>query len=83
MKESQDVGRAQDTVAAYQQRLQDLEAEFKTESDLLATKIDPLTETLETVAIRLAKKDIFVRLVALAWMPHWQSPDGKLTPAWQ
>ena len=82
MKESQDVGRAKDTVAAYQQRLQQLESDFKAESDLLSTKIDPLTEELEHLSIRPAKKDILVRLVTLAWLPNWQTPDGRVTPAW-
>jgi hypothetical protein len=82
MKEAQDVGRAQDTVAAVQQRLQDLETDFKSESDMLATKNDPLTEGLDHISIRPAKKDILVRLVTLAWLPNWQSPDGTIKAAW-
>lgn len=81
-KEAQDVGRAKETVAALEQRLQQLEADFRAEMDAIATKIDPLNETLEQVAIRPAKKDISVRLTALCWLPHWQSPDGRLTRAW-
>jgi hypothetical protein len=82
MKESQDIKRAQETVASHQQRLQELDASFKSEAEALATKIDPLTEELEQVIVRPAKKDIAVRLTTLVWMPHWQSPDGKMTPAW-
>jgi hypothetical protein len=82
MKESQDIKRAQETVATHQQRLQELDASFKAEAEALATKIDPLTEELEQVIVRPAKKDIAVRLTTLVWMPHWQSPDGKMTPAW-
>jgi len=82
MKESQDVKRAQETVASYQQRLQELEAEFKAEMDELAAESDPLTEELEKVTVRPAKKDIAVRLTTLVWVPTWQSPDGKMTPAW-
>jgi hypothetical protein len=82
MKESQDVKRAQETVATYQQRLQELEAEFKAETDELAAKSDPLTEELEKVTVRPAKKDIAVRLTTLVWVPTWQSPDGSMTPAW-
>lgn len=81
-KEAQDVGRAKETVAALEQRLQQLEADFRAEMDAIAAKIDPLNETLEQVAIRPAKKDISVRLTALCWLPHWQSPDGRLTRAW-
>jgi hypothetical protein len=82
MQQSQDVGRAKDNVAALEERLRQLEADFKAEADVLAAKLDPLTETLQQIALKPAKKDISVRLVALTWLPHWQSPDGKLTPAW-
>jgi hypothetical protein len=82
MKESQDIKRAQETVASHQQRLQELDAAFKAETEALATKIDPLTEELEQFNVRPAKKDISVRLTTLVWMPHWQSPDGKMAAAW-
>jgi hypothetical protein len=82
MKESQDIKRAQETVATYQERLQELDASFKSEMEALATKIDPLTEELEQVSVRPAKKDIDVRLTTLVWMPNWQNTDGKMTPAW-
>ncbi len=82
MKESQDVKRAQETVASHQQRLQELEAEFKAEMDEVATRSDPLTEELEKVTVRPAKKDIGVRLVTLVWVPVWQVQDGSVTPAW-
>ncbi len=83
VKESQDVGRATETVEALQQQLADLEAEFKAEIDALETRIDPLTEKLETIAVRPKKTDISVPLVALLWMPYWQEGQGKATPAWE
>jgi len=83
MKEKEDVDRAKETVQSYQQRLQELETEFKTETDQLSSKTDPATEELQKISIRPAKKDILVRFVALAWLPYWQSQDGKLTTAWQ
>jgi phage shock protein A len=83
MKESQDVGRATETVEALQQQLADLEAEFKAEVDALETRLDPLTEKLETVAVRPKKTDISVPLMALLWMPYWQEGQDKATPAWE
>ena len=82
-KEKEDVDRAKETVTAHQQRLDEIEAEFKAETDDLAAKGDPATEQLDKISIRPAKKDIQVRFVGLAWLPHWQSPDGKISPAWQ
>lgn len=52
------------------------------ETESLAIKMDPLTETLEQVSIRPAKKDISVQFLALCWLPFWQGSDTKLTKAW-
>lgn len=82
MKESQDVGVAEENVAALQKQLSDLEAQFKAESDLLAAATDPLNERLEAVLIRPTKANIAVKLVTLAWTPHWRDATGVLTPAW-
>jgi hypothetical protein len=83
MKESQDVGAAEENVAALQQQLADLEAQFKAESDALAAATDPLNEKLETISIKPTKANIAVKLVALAWTPHWRDRAGVLAPAWQ
>lgn len=83
MKESKDVGVAEENVAALQQQLADLEAQFKSESDALAAATDPLNEKLDTISIKPTKANIAVKLVALAWTPHWRSGRGQLTPAWE
>lgn len=82
MKESQDVGQAEENIAVLQQQLADLEAQFKSESDALAAAIDPLNEKLEPITIRPTKANIAVKLVALAWAPHWRASDGTVTSAW-
>jgi hypothetical protein len=82
MKEANDIERAQDTVAAIQQRLQQLDADFKAETAELAAKNDPLTEQLESFPVRPSKTAISVQILALGWLPLWQSPEGKLTQAW-
>lgn len=82
MQQKEDVDRAKETVAAHQQRLAEIEAEFKAETDELAAKGDPATEQLDKIAIRPAKKDIQVRFIGLAWLPYWQAQDGKTTPGW-
>ncbi len=83
IKEAKDVGRARETVAALQQQLTDLEAQFKTETESLAAARDPLTESLETIALRPTKPNIVVKLVALAWTPHWLDSQGYSTPSWR
>lgn len=82
IKESGDVGQAEENVSALQQQLADLEAQFKTETDVLAAAIDPLNEKLETISLKPTKANIAVRLVALAWAPHWRDSGGATVPAW-
>lgn len=82
MKESKDVSHAEDNVAALQQQLSALEAQFTAETAALAAATDPLTETLDSLIIKPSKSNIAVKLVALAWAPHWRTADGRALPAW-
>lgn len=82
IKESKDVGQAEENVSALQQQLADLESQFKVETDALAAATDPLTETLDTVSLKPTKANINVKLVTLAWTPHWLDGKGVLTSAW-
>ena len=82
LKESQDVNFAEDNVAALRQQRADLEAQFKAESDALAAAGDPLQETLEDVSLKPSKANITVKLVTLAWTPHWRAANGAISPAW-
>jgi hypothetical protein len=72
-----DVGRAKDTVKAYQQQLEELNAEFKAETDALETRIDPLNEALEKTTFKPRKSDIDVQLVTLVWAPYRGEGQGK------
>ena len=83
MKESKDVSQAEDNAAALQEQLTNLESQFKTEADALAAETDPLTEKLETVALKPSKSNISIKLVTLAWTPYWQGKDNTSSPAWQ
>jgi len=67
MKERSDVGRASENVEAIEQELQDLNTQFEAEVAALSGKIDPATETFETVSVHPKKSDIAVRLIGLGW----------------
>jgi hypothetical protein len=82
IKESQEVGQAEENASVLQQQLADLEAQFKAETELLAAATDPLSEKLETLSLKPTKTNIAVKLVALAWTPSWQDRTGVLTAAW-
>lgn len=83
MKESQDVGRAEENLAAVDQQLAELNDEFKAETATLEQSFDPQNVALETVSLKPTKSNINVRLVALVWAPTWQSKSGQSTPAWE
>jgi hypothetical protein len=82
MQQQSDVGRAKDTVEAYQKQLAELNAQFEEESQALAERIDPGGESLEPVVVKPKKADVDVQLVALAWSPYRQDAQGRLSPAW-
>jgi hypothetical protein len=83
MKESQDVGRAQDTVAAINEQLTELDQQFKTETEALEKSYDAETEPLETVTLKPTKANVSVQLLGLAWTPYWHDPQGQIIPAWE
>jgi hypothetical protein len=70
VKQQEDVGRVEDTVATLQQQLVGLEEEFRSETAELESKLDPLSEELESVSVRPKKSGISVQLLALAWSPR-------------
>ncbi len=80
--ESQDVKRAQDTVEAIDEQIADLNTQFEADTAELESKIDPLTETLETLSIKPKKTDIQVQLTTLTWVPYWKDEQDNLSPAW-
>ena len=83
MKESSDVGRAQETVEAVNQQLAGLDAQLKSETEAIQQAGDPQTEALEKVSLKPTKSSIDIKLVTLAWAPYWRDAQGQTTPAWQ
>jgi hypothetical protein len=69
MKESSDVGRAEENVEAVKKQLAELDARFQGELDALGGVGDPTTETLEQLSLSPKKANISVRAVALVWVP--------------
>ncbi|MEP7152220.1 MAG: ATP-binding protein, partial [Nitrospira sp.] len=83
IKESKDVSQAEDNATALQQQLAELERRFKAETEALSAATDPLTERFETLSLKPTKSNIAIKLVALAWAPHWQDGSGTQVPAWE
>ncbi len=80
--QAKDVDEARANLDAYTKQLQDLESELESESERLRALLDPMREEFDTFSLRPRKTDIDIRLFALAWTPHEEAPDGRLTPAW-
>jgi hypothetical protein len=68
VKESQDVGRAQEKLAAAREELKALEAEINEEIAAL-TAVDTGAVAVETIEVKPKRGGVDVRLVALAWKP--------------
>jgi len=68
VKESQDVGRAQEKLSDAQRELKALEAEISEEIAAL-TAVDPGAVAIDTIEVKPKRGGVDVRLVALAWTP--------------
>ncbi len=82
MKGQEDTKRAAETLEIHRQQLQELEEEFKRETDELAASMDPLTEELDQFTVKPLKKDILLKTFALAWLPYRRTASGIAEPAW-
>ena len=69
-KEKNDVNKALQTLQSYQRQFLDLETEFKAEVVEIENKIRRNLTDLETITLKLDKKDISVKLLSLTWVPH-------------
>jgi hypothetical protein len=76
-KERQDIGHANESVEATQQRLADLEAEFKAETEKLAEQYEGESLELTEIQITPKKTDITVSQVLLVWQPVLVKSDGS------
>ena len=70
IKETSDVGRAKETVAAVQQQLDDLEAQAAQDTGGLGSPADALSEPLDTVRLLPKRGSVTVKLLTLLWMPE-------------
>jgi hypothetical protein len=77
-REQQDVSQAGETVEAYKQRLADLDADFKAETEKIQSAFDADQLQLEEISIQPKKADISVSQVVLLWEPWVATADGKM-----
>jgi Mg2+ and Co2+ transporter CorA len=82
IQQEQDVARAKQDLQRYHQQLQELQDQIEREAADLQSRVDPQSESFETVTIRPKRTDIAVRLAALLWAPYWRDTVGHTTQAW-
>jgi hypothetical protein len=80
-REKEDVERANENLEVLQRRLQDLEAEFETESARLAAAHETASIGLRSVAVTPRKSDLAIGEIALVWQPWRRGADGFPAPA--
>jgi Sec-independent protein translocase protein TatA len=83
MKESEDIGRAQESLEAARAQKADLEAQVQADVDALGGTMDPATEVLDAVTLKPKRTDLSVQVVGLAWAPEWVDTQGQRTPAYR
>ncbi len=77
MSESGDVERADQSLEAAKQKIEELDAQLQAEIDALKEKMDPNAEELQKVLVRPRKSDVNVDALGLVWMPVWSHESGK------
>ena len=82
MSKQEDIKRAAETLEVQQQKLEEMEKEFRRETDALASAMDPMTAELETYLVKPLKKDIMLKMFALTWLPYRRTQTGLSEPAW-
>ena len=82
MEQAADVKRADETVEAVQAQVNELDAQFRAETEALAGALDPGSEALETLELHPTRTNVNVRLVALVWLPFGRDAIGIVNPAY-
>ena len=67
MKESEDIDRARQTVAAMEEQRKALDEELRMAMAALDASSDATTEPLTTIAVKPKKTNLAIKLVALVW----------------
>ena len=75
-REARDVDRAEESLEALQDDLDELNSELEAALEELEVTIDPATEELEVVSLRPRRTDVRVQEVALAWIPVGYRPPA-------
>ena len=68
-RQARDVKRAERKVQEYQDRLDAIEEECRSEIETIRQTMDPLQLELETIELKPRRTDIDIRQIAILWIP--------------
>ena len=82
-KESMDVDRARERLAATKLELEELDARLQADIEQIETTLDPQDETIAEIQIKPKSTDMTLEFFGLVWMPYRRDARGQLSPDWQ
>jgi hypothetical protein len=81
-KESMDIDRAQETLAATRQQLEELDQQFQQDVARTEAAFDPAGEAVREVAIKPKSSDLTLAFFGLVWLPYRRDALGRAVPDW-
>lgn len=81
-RQEADVEKAQENLETISGKIALLQSEFAAEMAALKSKLDPLTQNLDSKVLLLKKSNVSLSQLCLCWSPCVRQADGRVTAAW-
>ena len=81
-KESMDVNRAQQTLAATRLQLEELDQRLQEDIERIEAGFVPQEEDIQEVLVKPKSSDMTLEFFGLVWLPYRRDASGRLAPDW-
>ena len=81
-KESMDINRARQTLAATRLQLEELDRRFQEDVERTEAALDPESEPIGEVLVKPTTSDLTLEFFGLVWLPYRRDVRGQLAPDW-
>jgi hypothetical protein len=78
-----DTARAQETAAAVEAQMAELDQALQADIAKIESAFDPGSETLQEILIAPTPAGINPEFFGLVWLPYRRDAQGKAVPAWK
>ena len=82
-KESMDVKRAEETLAATQIQLEELDQRLQEDIASIEADLVPDEDSIQEVLVKPKSSDMTLEFFGLIWLPYRRDARGQLSPDWQ